>query len=92
MRRESFVHRARGLWSLRDLWDFPIPHCSKCKIQMVRFRGKWCCKEHTNIDVASIENGFFPSVDGMLRRSRQIVTPTPLGDVFPNRAARRANA
>lgn len=92
MKRESFVHRARNLWSLRDLFDFPIPHCSKCKKQMVRFRGKWVCKIHTKVDMVSFETQFVPTVDGLRRRNVPKVNTVPVGEAYPNRAARRANA
>lgn len=88
-RRESFVHRSRNLLPIRAILDFPIPHCSKCKAQMVRFRVRWACKTCTNVDMVSFENEFVPTVDGVSIQTVPKVKPTPLGEAYPNRAARR---
>ena len=86
MKRESFVHRAHGLWKLRDLFDFPIPRCSKCKEQMVRFRGKWVCKVHTKVDMVSFETEFVPTVDGI--DARLPTSPSPARFPLPPRSPR----
>lgn len=88
-RRESFVHRSKGLLPLRAILDFPIPHCSKCRERMVRFRVRWACQTCTNVDMVRVVSEFVPGVDGMTIQSVPKVERVPIGEAYPNRAARR---
>jgi hypothetical protein len=92
VKRESFVHRARNLISIRDLLDFPIPRCSKCEKPMVKFGIKWACKEHTLVDHVSFVQEFMPTVNGPELQARPVVEKVPFGQVYPNRFSRRRAA
>lgn len=88
-RRESFVHRSLGLLPLRAIFDFPRPHCRECKLPMVRFRARWACKDCTKVDLIRQVAGWSPTVDGMQFMPQVEVAKVPLGEAYPNRAARR---
>lgn len=89
-KRESFVHRTRNLLSIRELLDFPIPHCSKCHVQMVRLGVKWVCKEHTLVDQVTMVNEYASTIDnGIQLVTRPHVEKVPVGVVYPNRWYRR---
>lgn len=92
-RRESFAHRSRNLLSLRAIWDFPVPNCSKCKKRMVRFRVRWACATCTQVDMVRFVEDFVPTIDGGLQMQRRpVVEQVPVGVAYPNRAARRRAA
>lgn len=86
--RESFAHRARNLLSLAAIWDFPIPHCSDCKEQMVRLEGQWGCRQCTAIQVLR-PTGALTFVKGRFVPELKLAT-VPLMEAYPNRAARRS--
>lgn len=71
--------------SYTDLFDFPIPHCSRegCGEQMVKMPdGSWACKTHSLVTVGLMPN--FKT--GAIERIR-----VPVGDALPSRRMRRAH-
>lgn len=86
--RESFAHRARNLLPLSAHFDFPIPSCSDCGGQMVKLEGQWGCKDCTVIEVLRPTGAMVPHNGRLVGELR--LTRVPLGEAYPNRAARRS--
>lgn len=85
--RESFKHRTRNLLPLRAIWDFPIPHCKKCKLRMVRLEGRWGCAKCTKIQILK-PTGALTFLRGRFTPELKL-EKVELREAYPNRAARR---
>lgn len=84
--RESFKNRGIP-GDFANTFDFPIPHCEKCEAQMVRLEGKWGCKSCSKITVLRPTGAVRPHQGRLI--SELAPTTLPLGEAYPNRAARR---